>query len=145
LITAKDWINIYIPVHSAERLLDTEYSVYQHKDDSYLVRTPKWSLTLHLHDLIDTIQPTNSFMRSTPQSTDWIQFHDKWVPPGYKPLTKDTIAKVCNTASVTLDCFNELYGTKGYRQKAIGLAKIGFNNYLNQTPIRPDIHGFLEL
>jgi tripeptidyl-peptidase-1 len=67
---AKDWINIYIDVESAERLLDTEYSVYEHEEGGQLVRTPQWSLPKHLHDLIDTIQPTNSFMRSTPQSTD---------------------------------------------------------------------------
>lgn len=67
---AKDWINIYIDVGSAERLLDTEYSVYEHEDGGHLVRTSQWSLPKHLHDLIDTIQPTNSFMRSSPQSTD---------------------------------------------------------------------------
>jgi tripeptidyl-peptidase-1 len=67
---AKDWINIYVDVGSAERLLDTEYSIYEHEDGSSLVRTPQWSLPKHLHNLIDTIQPTNSFMRSSPQSTD---------------------------------------------------------------------------
>ena len=36
---AKDWVNIYISVEDAERLLDTEYSVFQHEDGSYLVRT----------------------------------------------------------------------------------------------------------
>lgn len=142
---AKDWINIYIDVESAERLLDTEYSVYQHEDGSQLVRTPKWSLPLHLHELVDTIQPTTSFMRSKPQSTDYIQELDnKWTPPGYKPPSNETIAKVCNIAKVTLECFNTLYGTLGYHQKVPGINKIGFNNYLNETPIRPDIHKFLE-
>ena len=74
-----------------------------------------------------------------------IQFEDKWTPPGYQPPTNETIAKVCNLASVTLECFNTLYGTLGYQQKAPLLNSIGFNNYLNQTPIRPDIYGFLKL
>lgn len=142
---AKDWVNIYISVESAERLLNTKYSVFQHEDGSYLVRTPDWSLPLHLHDLIDTIQPTNSFMRATPQKTDWIQFGDHQAPPGYKPPSNETIARVCNIESVTLECFNTLYGSLGYRQQAVGKARIGFNNYLNQTPIRPDIFQFLEL
>jgi tripeptidyl-peptidase-1 len=142
---AKDWISIYIDIGSAERLLDTEYSVFLHEDGSQLVRTSQWSLPLHLHELVDTIQPTTSFMRSKGQSTDYIQFADnKWTPPGYKPPTNETIAKVCNIASVTLECFNTLYGTLGYHQKVPGINKIGFNNYLNQTPIRPDISQFLK-
>lgn len=142
---AKDWVNIYISVADAERLLDTEYSVFQHEDGSYVVRTPEWSLPSHLLDVVETVQPTNSFMRSTPQKTDWVQFEEGWTPPGYKPPTDEAIAKVCNIASVTLDCFNTLYGTKGYKQKAVGLAKIGWNNFLNQTPIRPDINKFLKM
>lgn len=67
---AKDWINVYIDVESAERLLDTKYSVFKHEDGSQLVRTSEWSLPTHLHEMIDTIQPTTSFLRSKPQSTD---------------------------------------------------------------------------
>jgi tripeptidyl-peptidase-1 len=47
---ALDWINIYVDVASAERLLHTEYSVYKHEGGSTLVRTSEWSLPLHLHD-----------------------------------------------------------------------------------------------
>jgi hypothetical protein len=57
---AKDWVNIYISVADAERLLDTEYSVFQHDDGSYLVRTPEWSLPSHLFDVVETVQPTNA-------------------------------------------------------------------------------------
>ena len=74
-----------------------------------------------------------------------IQFKDQWTPPGYKPPTNETIAKVCNLASVTLECFNTLYGTLGYKQKVPELNSIAFNNYLNNTPIRPDIYEFLKL
>ena len=140
---AKDWINIYIDVGSAERLLDTEYSVYQHEDGSYMVRTTRWSLPTHLHARIDTIQPTTSFMRSKSQSTDWVQFDEPQYPADYEPPSNETIAKVCHFFPVTIECFQTLYGTLGYEQKANGLNKIGFNNYLNQTPIRPDIHQFL--
>jgi len=141
---AKDWINVYVDVESAERLLDTEYSVFLHEDGTQLVRTTSWSLPIHLHELVDTIQPTTSFMRTKGHSTDFILGDNKWTPPGYKAPSDKTIAKVCNIASVTLECFNQLYGTKGYHQKVPGINKIGFNNYLNQTPIRPDIFQFLK-
>jgi tripeptidyl-peptidase-1 len=142
---AKDWLNIYIPVEQAERLLDTEYSIYQHEDGSTLVRTERWSLPLHLHELIDTVQPTTSFMRSRPQASEFERIDVRSKVPEYTPPSNETIQKVCNVSLVTLDCFRTLYSFLNYKQKVPGKNHIGFNNYLNQTPIRPDVHGFLEL
>ena len=141
---AKDWISIHIPVSSAETLLDAKYSVFQHDDGSMLVRTSEWSLPEHLHEHIDTIQPTTSFMRTKAQSVDYVQFKDHPLPPNYQPPSNETIAKVCKFFPVTIECFRTLYGTINYVQKVPGLNKIGFNNYLNQTPIRPDIAKFLQ-
>lgn len=141
---AKDWINIYIDVESAEELLDTEYSVYKHEDGSSMVRTEKWSLPSHLHDRIDTIQPTTSFMRSKGQSVDHIQFSEPWTPPRYKAPTEGAIAKVCQLFPVTIECFRTLYSTIDYTPQVPTLNKIAFNNYLNETPIRPDTALFLS-
>lgn len=141
---AKDWIHIYIDVESAERLLDTEYSIFEHEDGTQLVRTSEWSLPAHLHPLIDTIQPTTSFMRTRAQKKDYIQFAAPWTPPGYTPPTNATISAVCQFFPVTIDCFRTLYGTIDYTPKVPGLSQAAWNNYLNETPIRPDIHLFLE-
>ncbi|KAG4435903.1 hypothetical protein IFR05_008597 [Cadophora sp. M221] len=141
---AKDWINVYIDVESAERLLDTKYSVFKHEYGSQLVRTSEWSLPTHLHEMIDTIQPTTSFMRSKPQSTDWKQFSTPWTPPGYTPPTSGPVSKVCQFFPVTIECFRTLYATINYTPKVPGINKIAFNNYLNETPIRPDINLFLK-
>lgn len=59
---AKDSIAVTLPVHAVERLLDTEYSVFEHADGTRLVRAPEWSLPLHLHDRIEMVQPTNAFI-----------------------------------------------------------------------------------
>ena len=107
---AKDWINIYLDVESAERLLDTEYSVFEHDDGTRLIRTSEWSLPQHLHDRVDTIQPTTAFMRTTPQNTDYKQFQTPWMPPGYTPPSNETISKVCQFFPVTITCFRTLYG-----------------------------------
>jgi tripeptidyl-peptidase-1 len=141
---AKDWINVYIDVESAERLLDAEYSVYQHEDGSALVRAPKWSLPIHLHELVDTVQPTTSFMRSKPQSTDYMQFADHPEPEGYKAPTTGPISKVCTFFPVTIECFRTLYQTINYVPRVPGINKIGFNNFLGQVPVRPDIFKFLQ-
>jgi len=141
---AKDWIHIYIDVESAERLLDTKYSVFEHDDGAVLVRTSEWSLPAHLHERIDTIQPTTSFMRTKTHSTDHKQFATPWMPAGYKPPTNATISAVCQFFPVTIECFRTLYGTIDYTPKVPGISKVAFNNYLNQTPIRPDIELFLR-
>ncbi|KAK2628993.1 hypothetical protein QTJ16_002096 [Diplocarpon rosae] len=141
---AKDWINVHIDVESAERLLGANYSLYKHEDGSQLVRTSEWSLPVHLHEMVDTIQPTTSFMRSKPQAADWRQFAVPYLPQPYNGPRYGTIAQVCQPLRVTIECIRTLYGTRDYKPKATTSNKIGFNNFLQETPIRPDIHMFLE-
>lgn len=142
---AKDWISIALPVETVERLLDTEYNVYEHIDGTQLVRTPGWSLPQHLHKHIDTIQPTTSFLRPLGEKATYVEWGGPhWTPPSYQPPSNATIAKVCNVSSVTPECFMELYQTKGYVPKAAGKNQVGFTNYLGEIPIRPDTAMFLQ-
>ncbi|KAI1393236.1 tripeptidyl-peptidase 1 precursor [Hypoxylon trugodes] len=140
--SAKDWITVSLPVKEIERLLDTEYHVYEHKEGGLVARAPKWSLPLHLHDQIDTIQPTNSFFRARAQKFDHIDA-PVYVDAEYTPPTNETLNAVCDVNSVTPECFQTLYSTKGYKTHACGKNKIGFNNYLGEHPIRTDAELFL--
>ncbi|KAF3064317.1 Tripeptidyl-peptidase sed3 [Daldinia childiae] len=140
--SAKDWITVSLPVKAIERLLDTEYHVYEHKDGGVVARAPKWSLPLHLHDKIDTIQPTNSFFRAHAEKFDHIEA-PVYLDPQYTPPTNENISAVCNVSSVTPECFQTLYSTKGYKTRACGKNKIGFNNFLGEHPIRSDGELFL--
>ncbi|KAI0097068.1 tripeptidyl-peptidase 1 precursor [Daldinia grandis] len=140
--SAKDWITVSLPVKAIERLLDTEYHVYEHKDGGVVARAPKWSLPLHLHDKIDTIQPTNSFFRARAEKFDHIEA-PVYLDPQYTPPTNENISAVCNVSSVTPECFQALYSTKGYKTRACGKNKIGFNNFLGEHPIRSDGELFL--
>ncbi|KAH8802634.1 putative Tripeptidyl-peptidase SED2, partial [Xylogone sp. PMI_703] len=142
---AKDWIYIYVDVETAESMLDTEYYTFAHEDGTQMVRTPKWSLPKHLHEHIDTIQPTTSFMRSMKESSDIIDIGPGYIPEGYKPPSDKDIAKVCNFANVTIDCFKTLYGTKDYKPKALKKNKIAFNNFLGEVPARADVAKFLAI
>lgn len=141
---ARDWISILVNVSSAERLLNTKYSVFEHKDGSQLIRTLEWSLPQNLHELVDTIQPTTSFMLPRGQRFLSILSDELYTPPGFRTPAQDSIAKACSITSVTIDCFNNLYGTLNYQQKSTATNKIGFTNYLKQAPIRPDVEAFLE-
>jgi tripeptidyl-peptidase-1 len=143
---AKDWVHVYIDVESAERLLDTEYYVFENKDDgSLVIRTPEWSLPKHLHEHIDTIQPTNVFTRSRAVATDWKQFDKPWTPPDYKPPTDAAIAQACSINGTTPLCFATLYQTLGYVQQVPGINQIAFNNFLGEVPITPDTEQFLSI
>ena len=110
---AKDFLTFTLPVADVERLLKTKYSTYQHSDGFEMVRTPEWSLPLHLHEHVTTIQPTNSFLRPLAQAKTYMTV------PGAKPVAVApqskgeslTVAKACNASSVTPDCLRTLYGT----------------------------------
>ncbi|TRX95570.1 hypothetical protein FHL15_003528 [Xylaria flabelliformis] len=142
---AKDWITVTLPISDIERLLNTEYHIFQHKDGSKVARAPSWSLPNHLHDHIDTIQPTNSFFRARSHASQ--AFVDTGIlsDPSLKSYpTSPEIGAVCNTSSVTPQCFETLYKTKGYKPRAAGQNKIGFTNYLGEHPIRSDGELFLK-
>ncbi|KAG4026264.1 hypothetical protein MFRU_043g00670 [Monilinia fructicola] len=147
---AKDWIKLTIPVENIETLLDTEYSTYQHEDGEYIVRTPQWSLPLHLHGHIETIQPTNSFFRpraiaKTLKKVNEVTEYQALAPSNYKPPTiGQTAADVCNVSSVTPLCLRTLYGTVDYKVKAAGKNKMALTDYLGESNNRSDTKLFLE-
>ncbi|ORY09202.1 tripeptidyl-peptidase 1 precursor [Clohesyomyces aquaticus] len=141
--SAKDWIVVRLPVAFVERLLDTEYHNFKHTDGHIVARTTHWSLPRHLHDHIDTIQPTTSFFRAAPKEQDYVQIPPT-VPPGYKRPSNASLSAVCNVTSVTPKCFATLYATKLYKPKSAGENKVAFANYLGEIPIRPDTELFLK-
>lgn len=141
-----DWITVNINVKTAERLLDTEYYVFVNDDGSALIRAPEWSLPKHLHEHVDAIQPTTSFMRPI-KRTELDEAAAAVIPFPYPGLTDPTSAelkKVCTVNGTTPECFATLYQTKGYVQKAAGKNQVGFNNFLGEVPIRPDTELFLS-
>lgn len=150
---AKDWIKVQLAIVDIERLLDTKYSIYEHKDGTQLVRAPAWSLPSHLHQHIETIQPTNSFYRPNARrrTVDAVQPNRKIVKeltPRLERASKlardDTLSQVCNTDSVTPNCLRTLYGTVDYIPKAPGKNQVALNNYDGQTSNRSDVELFLS-
>ncbi|KAK0130194.1 hypothetical protein ONS96_000717 [Cadophora gregata f. sp. sojae] len=144
---AKDWIKVTLSVESVERLLDTEYSIFKHKDGTHLVRTPEWSLPSHLHQHIQTIQPTNSFFRMRPErstlkiapsDTTDVQITTDRRPSG------TALEHVCNVTLVTPECLRTLYGTIDYVPRSTSKNRIGMTNYLGETSVRSDVSLFLS-
>lgn len=150
--SAKDWINVNLPVGAIEPLLDTQYSIYKHEDGTQLVRAPLWSLPAHLHKHIDTIQPTNSFFRPLARRSNL-----KTIKPiaelgeqamksvAYvEPDKEQTVTQACNGDAVTPTCLRTLYGTLNYTPQAPGKNQVGLTNWLGETNNRSDVYTFLQ-
>jgi tripeptidyl-peptidase-1 len=108
-----------LPVSGVNRLLNTEYMIYEHEDGDQLARTLEWSLPFHLLDRIDNIQPLTSFMRTSAQKIG-LSLSPPWNSPGYRAPSNTSVSTVCNVSSVTPQCFETLYSTKGYIPRALG-------------------------
>jgi tripeptidyl-peptidase-1 len=111
--SAKDWITFSVPVHIAEQLLNTTYSVWNHVGGDSIVRTTYYSLPEHLHEHIDVIQPTTSFGLFKPQHVT--SFFEEEIPALVDTTTQvisstvgTTVNASCNT-TITPQCLYQLY------------------------------------
>ncbi|KAJ4287152.1 hypothetical protein N0V90_012550 [Kalmusia sp. IMI 367209] len=145
---AEDFLTFTLPVAKVEKLLDTKYAVYRHTDGSKLVRTLEWKLPLHLHEHINAIQPTTSFLRTKPQANTFVE-----VPDSERTFTKEqsfdkskrpTVDTVCDVGGITPLCLRTLYETVDYKVQVPGKNKMGLANYLGETNNRTDTRLYLE-
>jgi tripeptidyl-peptidase-1 len=141
---AKDWVSLTTTIHTAERLLNTNYSMFEHEDGTVLFRAPEWSLPVHLHNHIDVIQPTNSFYRLPLQRRGQSLKTVEPLPPRQAFNTHSTVGEVCNSSSMTPLCLSKLYGTFNYKQIATKKNSIGMTNFDGQCSNISDIELYLE-
>lgn len=153
---AGDWLTLSVPVHTANRLLDCHYSVYEHRDEkAKVVRTPDWSLPEYLHEHIDLIEPTNSFIRPMKREARSTAKFQHLVPDDYPDLPKilaaqqvgpneTSVAALCQTKLVTPNCLRALYGTINYTQKATGQNRMALANYLGEVNLKTDLALYLQ-
>lgn len=140
---SKDWISVSLPVKDVEQMLDTKYAVYRHDDGSELIRTTHWSLPVHLHEHIDTIQPTNSWFRAKPRSVGIKVKQLFKEQPTLKYYTDASVGDVCVSDSVTPTCIRTLYGTIDYQVQSADTNIMGLCDYLNETNNRNDTYTML--
>ena len=147
---AKDWIKVKMSVADVEDLLDTSYHTYISEDGRTAVRTPEWSLPLHLHEHVATIQPTNSFFGPRAQARMDKRMTEAILEDGdvaeYLPPPPDaaTVDAVCNTTWVTPLCLRTLYGTVDYTPQSTDKNTVGQNNFLGEVSIRSDTKLYLD-
>lgn len=170
--STRDWIDINIPVHLAESLLDTEYYIYRHVDDETTVlRASRWSLPMHLHDHVDAVYPTNAFFGSkrranhlksrsevpsmglgengSPTYDDLVKIDRTEMGhmdiPDIKDLPENpSPSQACNRLATSPLCLRTLYGTLDYTPQAPEKVRVGLVNYLDQVNNQSDIEIFLK-
>jgi tripeptidyl-peptidase-1 len=152
---AGDWLSLSVPVRKANSLLGCHYSVYQHKDEKIqIVRTPEWSLPEYLHDHVDLIEPTNSFIRPLKREARSTAKFQSLVPDEHVDYSKilaaqadtnDTsVAALCDTKLVTPNCLRALYGTINYTQRATTQNRMAISNYLGEVNLKSDLDIYLK-
>lgn len=152
---AGEWLSFSVPVYKANRLLGCHYSIYQHEDEKVqIVRTPEWSLPEYLHDHVDLIEPTNSFLRPLKREARSNARFQSLVPDDHvdyskilaaqADTTETSVAALCNTKLVTPNCLRALYGTINYTQKATGQNKMAIANYLGEVNLKSDLEIYLK-
>ncbi|KAL9618720.1 MAG: hypothetical protein Q9160_006599 [Pyrenula sp. 1 TL-2023] len=142
---AGDWISMSLPVNAIEQLLQTEYTVFKHREDgSFLVRSPEWSLPRHLHDHVETIQPTNSFFQARKHAVHMRPALGGAPSVKFSATADAKVVAACNDSMVTPLCLRTFYGTVDYKPKVPGKNKIGLADYLNETNNRSDAFSFLQ-
>lgn len=153
---AGDWLSLSVPVQKANRLLGCHYSVYEHQDEKVkIVRTPEWSLPEYLHDHIDLIEPTNSFIRPLKREARSTAKFQHLVPDDHADFTRtlavqaaapnDTsVAALCKTQLVTPNCLRALYGTINYTPRAPGQNRMAIANYLGELNLKTDLDLYLK-
>ncbi|EEH10715.1 tripeptidyl peptidase [Histoplasma capsulatum G186AR] len=157
---AEDWLRVTVSIAEAERLLDTKYYIYRYGNRT-AARAMEWSLPQYLHDVIDTIQPTTSFMRlpvhvkarqnEDHEVTDLNQLAEDVAPGTGTAVDLSNIPphltpqQACNASAVTPLCLRTLYGTLYYKASAKRGTRMALVNYLGEFNNRSDISQFLKV
>jgi len=143
-----EWINFVASVEQAERMMDTNFHVYESVvKPVQKVRTLQYSVPEDLAKYIDVIQPTTRFGQVRPQSNhifeSFVQGKVNHGSGRIKTAGALDIAAACNR-TITPDCLKELYQITGYTPDADKAGFVGINGFLEQWAQYADLEDFVS-
>ncbi len=108
-----DWINFYVPVSEAERILHTKFHYYTSLlNDIERIRTLQYSVPKKLHQYIQMIQPTTRFGQMRGERSLVIDHHEvaksRQKEQNFGTNSTRLNSTFCNT-TITPTCLKELY------------------------------------
>ncbi|KAJ4488455.1 subtilisin-like protein [Lentinula aciculospora] len=137
---AGDWIKFNIPVQTANRLLNTQFSIFNHTESGQTsIRTLEYSIPSNIQAHVKVVHPTTSFNGPL---------------RGRSPITAVSAAKFaysieeratvdCNS-TITPACLQTLYGIPTKLVSPSTKSKIGVAGYTPQNANEQDLATFLE-
>ncbi|PAV19635.1 subtilisin [Pyrrhoderma noxium] len=150
---AGDWLSISVPVETAERMLDTKYSVFHNpSSDSYVVRTTSYSLPRPVYQHIGVVVPTTYFgtMRRM-KATSFLQPDRETISKedaiaqlsAISPGNLATVPSSCSR-TITPACLRALYNTVNYTPTQTDVNKLGVAGYLEEFANDADLQTFFK-
>lgn len=130
------YVTFATTVGTANSLLNTTFSNFEHSAGGLKVRTTEYSVPAHLASYIDLIDPTVFLGKAATAAPTYTKA--KRSPP-----TKSSLDAPCST-SITPTCLKELYNTVGYTPDPKSGSRVGFGSFLNESAIYEDLFLFEE-
>ncbi|KAH9176550.1 subtilisin-like protein [Lactarius sanguifluus] len=149
----KGWIEVNVTVATAERLLDTEYQVYEHPSGAKQLGCHSYSVPEHISDHVEIIKPTVHFNHRV--SEDPTRLRKRANPNhlgqpfgGQGPKTNgvkvDAALSLANCDQfITPDCLRALYNFH-YTPVATAKNSYGIVEFTPQAFLAPDLDLFFK-
>lgn len=149
-----DWIHVSVPVSKAEQLLQANYGVYN--DDlvgGTVLRTLEYALPKKLHEHVETVQPTTSFLRNMAKQAGSLKRREPARRPRTSSVRTSTSSRPAPTQSAAPvdlkacakeanpDCIRTLYNVD-YKGKGLSSSAIAIFN--RDTGNVTDLASFLK-
>ncbi|KAJ3728738.1 Pro-kumamolisin, activation domain-containing protein [Lentinula raphanica] len=139
---AGDWIKFTIPVGTANRLLKTQFGIYNHTDSGRAyVRTTEYSIPSDLQAHVKAVHPTTSFNGPLKQRSPVTAV--AVVPSTSLVERRATVPADCNSTIIP-SCLQDLYGIPTTLVKSSTKSKIGVAGYTPQNADAADLATFLK-
>ncbi|CEJ80669.1 hypothetical protein VHEMI00840 [[Torrubiella] hemipterigena] len=131
-----DWIEVKVPVHKAEEMLNAKYLLYKDlRTGTVIPRVSEYSLPHALHDHVDLIQPTTAFLSNLAQS---IYQNATSATPETASLNR---RGNCDGRNITPDCIKSFYNVDYTGQ---GRALLGVSSIAGYAASHRDASTFLR-
>jgi tripeptidyl-peptidase-1 len=146
----KGWIELNVTVASAERLLDTEYHIYEHVSGAKQIGCLSYSVPEHISDHVEIIKPTLHFNHRIPEDPARLHKRANLGQPSSNDGPKTNRVKVDTTLSlancdefITPECLRALYDFY-YIPNATAKNSYGIVEFTPQAYLASDLDLFFK-
>jgi tripeptidyl-peptidase-1 len=141
-----DFINFYVSVSMAEKMMDTSFSVYSHSvDKNERIRTLQYSVPQNVTNHILMVQPTTRFGTMAAEKTPF-KLEERMTAVSSKEvpdMTSSYLNATCNS-TFTPSCLRALYNVGDYEADPSCGSLLGVCGYLKQWAKFDDLEFFLD-